>query len=187
MNAVTHLSKDAAALRTLHHDGLLQGEDVRALTVWQPWTFAIAEGFKATENRTRRTHYRGRLLLHSGQRLDEHVSIVRWSRDAASRLDQLGGRSNFWNARTAIPSRFHSPPPTLALSAVIAVATLTDCHPAAAGCCAPWGEPGVFHWTLSDVVALDKPVPCPGRQGLWRPDRAVVDAVAANLPGGAET
>jgi hypothetical protein len=180
-NPATGKTRTAEQKRTLHLATLLHGE-TRALTVRQPWTFTIAEGFKPTENRTRRTHYRGQILLHSGRTVDDFAPIAKLSRSAAARLDELGGRGNFWDAQRTVPSRFASNPPSLALSAIVAVAALTGCH-RDSDCCAPWGERGVFHWTLSDVVALPEAVPCPGRLGLWRPDREAFAAVAAQLRG----
>ncbi|APY88206.1 hypothetical protein DCW30_05695 [Streptomyces alfalfae] len=150
----------------------------RGLTIKQPWAFAIAEGFKTTENRTRRTNYRGTLLIHAGRGVDDSVSIVRHSRDAAIRLDELGGRSNFWDARTYLPSSIAPPPPTsLALCAVIATARLADCHEAADGCCPPWGLPGQWHWELADIRPLDRAVAKSGALGFWKPDAVLLDAM----------
>lgn len=43
------------------------------LSVRQPWAFAILHGGKDVENRPRRSHYRGRLLIHAsaGMTVDE--------------------------------------------------------------------------------------------------------------------
>lgn len=54
----------------------------------------------------------------------------------------------------------------------------------------PWYDGG-FGWILSNVVPLWEPVPCAGRQGLWRLPGAVAEAVldrARNRPvfGGGE-
>lgn len=155
---------------------------MRALTIRQPWAFAIAEGLKTTENRSRSTRHRGPLLIHAGQTFEGHVSIVRYSRDAAIRLDELGGRSNFWDARCFIPSKVVAPPPpSLALSAIIAVAEVTGCHREESGCCQPWGFPGAYHWQLADVRALPTPVPVPGSRGLWTPSDDVLAAVQQQL------
>ena len=152
----------------------------RGLTIKQPWAFAIAEGFKTVENRTRRTHFRGTLLIHAGKEYDASVPLVRHSRDSAIRLDELGGRSNFWDARAYLPSRIVAPPhATLALSGVIATARLAGCHEAADDCCAPWGFPGVWHWELADVQPLKRAVPRAGALGLWKPDAELLDAVHA--------
>lgn len=146
-------------------------DTVRGLTIRQPWAFAIAEGFKTVENRTRRTNYRGTLLIHAGQNRDQSVAIVQYSRDAAIRLDELGGSANFWDARHYIPSRVvRAPHATLALSGVIATARLAGCHQADASCCAPWGLADQWHWELADIQPLQQAVPRAGALGLWKPD-----------------
>lgn len=40
---------------------------MKALTVLQPWAWAIASGLKRVENRTWQTPYRGPLLIHAGK------------------------------------------------------------------------------------------------------------------------
>lgn len=152
----------------------------RGLTIKQPWAYAIAEGFKTTENRSRRTNYRGTLLIHAGRAVDDAVNIVSYSRDAAIRFDELGGRSNYWDAREHIPSRIVSPPPAaLALSGVIATAQLVGCHQAADGCCAPWGFRDQWHWELADVQPLKQAIAKAGALGLWKPDADLIAAVTA--------
>ena len=118
---------------------------MKTLTIKQPWADAIVYGTKRTENRTWSTRYRGRLLIHAGGSYDQ---IARYVIPAEDRADWPDTRK-----------------------ALIGLATFTDVHPAAGGCCAPWGESGagVYHWTLTDVVTLAEPVACPGRLGLWIP------------------
>jgi hypothetical protein len=61
---------------------------------------------------------------------------------------------------TDFPERF-------TFGAVIAVAELVDCH-RSWDCCKPWGDhSSVWHWTLTNVMLLPKPVPAVGKQGLW--------------------
>lgn len=43
---------------------------MKALTVRQPWASLIIAGVKDVENRTWRTSYRGRLLIHAGRGRD---------------------------------------------------------------------------------------------------------------------
>jgi hypothetical protein len=155
----------------------------RGLTIRQPWAFAIAEGFKTVENRSRRTNYQGPLLIHAGLKADSAVSIVRYSRDAAMRLDEVGGPLNYWEARSYLPSRIVAPPhATLALGAVIATATLAGCHEAVDGCCAPWGLPGCWHWELADVRPLRTAVARAGALTLWKADADLLAAVSAAVP-----
>jgi len=125
---------------------------LRALTIRQPWAALIAHDDKRVENRTWGTGWRGQLLIHA--------------------------------AKTADPIERHSDPVTggEVRSAIVATATLTDCHVCDGGC-SLWAEPGRFHWVLADVHALAVPVPCRGALGLWRPGPVV--AAAVDAAGGA--
>ncbi len=40
---------------------------MRALSIRQPWAWAIVSGYKSIENRTWRAHHRGPLLIHAGK------------------------------------------------------------------------------------------------------------------------
>ncbi|HEV2343452.1 MAG TPA: hypothetical protein VGS97_05110 [Actinocrinis sp.] len=73
-------------------------------------------------------------------------------------------------------------PGARARGAIVALAELTNCHPAN-GCCAPWGEaePDVWHWVLADIRALPHPIPCTGRQRLWTPEPATLIALHAEI------
>ena len=85
---------------------------------------------------------------------------------------------------------------TLDRSAIVAVATLVDCH-ADDGKCTPWAnhpDPAAWHWLLADVRTLSQPIACKGALGLWIPTPEIVEAVLADLarphltlvPGGAK-
>ena len=41
-----------------------------ALSVMQPWAWALAHGHKPVENRTWDTKFRGEVLIHAGQKFD---------------------------------------------------------------------------------------------------------------------
>lgn len=140
---------------------------MRALTVRQPWAWAIAHGGKRVENRSQLWRYRGPFAVHAAAHWSPggevsplvHAAAVA-ARDAgviASTIDVVRG----WG----VPYR-----------AVVAVAELLDVHPDA-GCCEPWGEHTwvgdgdevhtVVHLVLGDVRALTVPVPVGGALGLW--------------------
>ena len=53
--------EDVAELRRLYPD-----LPTHALSIRQPWSFFVVNGFKDIENRTWRTHYRGPVLIHAG-------------------------------------------------------------------------------------------------------------------------
>lgn len=138
---------------------------MKALTVKQPWAWATCYGGKTTENRSRRTNYRGEIAIHAG---------LTWDHDADSDPRILTLEN--WH-RGQVPT-----------GAVVALAEIVGCHEAPGGslrCCHPWGEPGGWHWEFTNVRPLATPVPCKGALGLWTlPDeitaavRAQVEAVA---------
>lgn len=127
---------------------------LRALTLHQPWAAAVAYLGKDVENRTRRTNWRGLVLIHAGARVD---------RDALRHVPA--------DLTTGMPGK-----------AVVAVARITDAHPDCHGECSTWAQPGAWHWQLADVVALTEPVPAAGAQGLWIPDTSLRSRVAQALP-----
>lgn len=156
-------------------------ENVRAITVRQPWAEVIAAGVKTDENRAEGfpKAYRGPLLLHAGAGWSvsggTDPRILRWAQ-----------------ARWASPIEFLRTEVTF--SAVLAVVECVDIHPAM-GCCRPWGEetylpanpedraPGqVTHLVFEDVRRLGTPVPASGALGLWRPSTDLTAAVRAQLP-----
>jgi hypothetical protein len=174
-------------------------EPMRALTVRQPFAWAIAYGGKCVENRSRPLGYRGPVAIHAGLELHYPGFFPVQTPEghaAAQALNALGGRSNFWDPRRYVPiSLREGPHPGLALGAVIAVAEIAGCHHAdecmlpeyligtgRAGCCA-WAMRGQFHIELAGVRPLAVPVPCRGMLGLWRLPEDTESAVRAQLAG----
>ncbi|WP_019631354.1 hypothetical protein [Actinomadura atramentaria] len=138
------------------------GARVRAISVQQPWAFAIARGGKPVSNQPAPTAYRGPVLVHASMRVDLKA------------CDSPLVRAAGWDPRD----------PLATIGAVIAAAELTDvCSAAAHGdCgCGPWADPGAHHWRLGDVRPLPRPIVALGRLGLWEPAPHLVAAVHAML------
>jgi len=129
---------------------------VKALTVRQPWAGAIAHQTKRVENRTWKLPAK-----HEGARILIHAA-ARPDRHAEVFGDHLD-----------------------VYSAIIAVATITDCHfdNGSQVCCSYWAQPGLYHWELADVTALPEPVPAKGALGFWTPDEEIVNAVLRQETG----
>jgi hypothetical protein len=125
---------------------------IRALTIRQPWAGAIAHQTKRVENRSWKLppkHEGARILIHAGAQPDRDARVY------GERLDVY--------------------------SAIVAVATLAGCHFDNGNqvCCSYWAQPGLYHWELTDVVALAEPVPASGRLGIWTPSPSLIaDALA---------
>ncbi len=148
---------------------------MRAMSVREPWARCIAVGKKTVENRGRATTHRGLVAIHTSKTPDYAATrdgrVLR-----ALGLDPLLGA---------------------ALGAVIAVADLTDCHPAEQGggyltCCWPWGERyyhgptravPAWHLVLENVRRID-PVYCPGQVRVpWELPEDVAAEVERQLSG----
>jgi hypothetical protein len=127
---------------------------MKGLTIWRPWSLAIAEGWKPVENRGWATTYRSLVAIHGGQRWDPAAVVM---------IGELAG----WHVRLE-----QAP-----AGAVVAVARLADiCIAAMTGgvcSCGPWAMPEQCHWRFSEVRKLSEPVPCCGAQGLWTVPAAV--------------
>jgi hypothetical protein len=164
---------------------------LRALTVQQPFAWAIAYGGKNVENRIRQMHYRGPLAIHAGLGMHEgHLPAQTPEGHAAAvALDAIGGRGNCWNPRHRIPSALSPPPhPGLALGAVIALAEVTGCHwwedcwrPGSGRLCSSWAMFDQYHIEISNVRVLPEPVPAKGMLGLWKVPEDTERAVRAQL------
>ncbi|WP_067487794.1 hypothetical protein [Actinomadura hibisca] len=132
---------------------------MQAISVQQPWAFAIARGGKTVCNQGLPTAYRGPLLVHASMRVDLKA--------CDSPLVQAAG----WNPRD----------PLATLGAVIAVAELEDvCSSAVLDgtCeCGPWAEPEKHHWKLADVRPLPRPVVALGRPEMWEPKPTLITEI----------
>lgn len=149
---------------------------VKVLTVWQPWASCIAAAAtnpagKTTENRDWETSYRGLVAIHAGKSTDTAALEYPWVRET---LHATG-----WAQKQDLPH-----------GGIVALANLTGCHKArsgtaarwpAAGCCRPWGDSRAWHWELTGVARLAKPVPCRGFVGLFDPPSDVRAAIAEQL------
>lgn len=152
---------------------------MRAITVRQPWAWAIAAGHKLVENRSAGfpATYRGPLLIHASKA---------WSKRGGTD-PRIKGR---WHG-LRLGSDLDAVDFRDRLGVVLALAELTDAHPDT-GCCRPWGESeyvgsdqqlhrGVLHLLLEDVRRLPEPVPCRGALGLWTPPADVLAVVSDQL------
>ena len=157
---------------------------MRAITVQQPWSWAIIFGGKNIENRTRIGTWRPavgqRVAIHAGARWSDRGAASRLVIDAYTRVARLP----FGLRPIATDVEFE-------LGAVIGSAVVVDAHPENAACdpevCKPWGESSytgaggakrvdVVHLVLEHPVPVE-PIPCRGALGLW----TVPDDIAARL------
>lgn len=128
---------------------------MRALTVRQPWAWAIVHGEKNVENRTRNVAgaYRGPVAIHA--------AVAHADDTHGAWLDVVS------TTRTRpVPSILDMP-----LGVVVGVVDLVDVHPCRwSDCCpcSPWAEPNHHHLVLANPRPLPRPIPWRGQLGLWR-------------------
>jgi hypothetical protein len=126
---------------------------MKTLTVIQPWATWIVNGIKDVENRTWKTNYRGRILIHAAvnQKLDKSpLDIVHTKPE----LEVL--YSNY--TEHELISRLGP------FGAIIGSVEIVDCvkeHPSV------WAEPDKWHWVLSNAIRFPEPIPTRGKLSLW--------------------
>lgn len=158
---------------------------MKALTVKQPWAWAIAHGQKDVENRRWTTSYRGLLAIHAGAAWDEGGG---WDRRVIQAVLHYGQPAGHFDPPLKVEGFTHSGDPIALLrephrfvpGAVIAVADLIDVtrdDPSG------WAEPDQFHWRLANVRRLDQPIPAKGALGLWTLPYEIEAAVHGQLAG----
>lgn len=147
-----------------------------ALTVRQPWAWALFNG-KDVENRGAAFQNRtGPILVHAGLQLDR-VGLER----AGDRLPGHIGTED---------------PATLAQGALIGLIEIPETPHWWADCrndgdlCSPWAERDQWHLPVANPVAFSRPIYVPGKLGVWVPrpeaQRKVHDALVEARMGGPE-
>lgn len=130
---------------------------LKVLTIRQPWAWAVIYAGKDVENRRWQTSYRGPLLIH-----------------AAKEADRNGAERLLWTMPD--PEAFGQPREAFqARGAIIGLVRLVDILTDSPS---RWAESHCYHWVLEAPVPVDHPIPLPGRQRLWNPPGAAVEAVA---------
>ena len=114
---------------------------LRALSVKQPWAWAIMHAGKDVENRRRRVNVRGTIAIHASASPPSEADF--------EELEELVGRPV---------------PRTLPIGCVLGTVEVKDCVEDSPS---KWAQGGSFHWVLGDAKPLDKPIPAKGAVGFW--------------------
>ena len=125
---------------------------MKAITIKQPWASLIAAGLKDIENRTWKTNFRGRVLIHAGMKADNHWSASVPVCDKVDKfLREISKGGTDW-------SNYH-------FGAIIGSVEIVDCvqnHPSL------WAEQGVWNWVLANPVMFDEPIKgVKGKLSFW--------------------
>ncbi len=124
---------------------------MKAITIKQPWASLIVHGIKDIENRTWRTHFRGRVLIHASadNRLMNIPPSEFLTGDQCVAIDKVRFPSRDWHL----------------YSVIIGSVEIVDCvqnHPSI------WAEKGVYNWVLANPILYTKPIEnVKGKLSFW--------------------
>lgn len=131
---------------------------MKAITIKQPWASLIVHGIKDIENRSWRTDFRGRVLIHSSAKGD----IAKFG------CLQPNQRLKVLNTPMGCIGFNYLP-----FGSIIGSVEIVDCvqnHPSI------WADKGVYNWVLANPVLFKKPIPAKGRLSFWEYDNLLEDA-----------
>jgi hypothetical protein len=153
----------------------------RAITLWQPWAWLVANGHKGIENRPRgfsHKSFRGDFWIHAAA--ESSKSIASWPLAQKLCAELLG-------------EDFQIPPAyVLDFGAIIGRATITGIIPPRvsqtleiwdAGIArrpVPWHFPEQYGFVVESARTLAAPVPCRGYQGFWNVPADVLSKLTPN-------
>lgn len=118
---------------------------MKAITIKQPWAWAIVNGYKPVENRSWRVDYRGPLAIH-----------------AATSDCEAGWRFVSQN----VPCDMKRLRWRLSRGAVIGTVELVDIVPVRERVQCPWSF-GPYCWIFENPLLLPEPVFCCGALSIW--------------------
>ena len=154
---------------------------MRAITLRNPYAWAVIHGGKPVENRTRNIigPYRGPAAIHAGLNHDwnipEHDDALHAALNRA--IDTMDKPCGCPDCLDTLPG--------MAYGAVIGVAEIigvhhhedldilaqnrhiVDARPSRTEPCSPWAQRGMWHIELANPIPLPEPIPCKGNQNLW--------------------
>ena len=121
---------------------------MKVITIKQPWASLICEGIKDIENRTWKTNYRGRVLVHASANPDKQPYML-FNDDQADAIDNIIMDVLGYYQHTSL---------------IIGSVELVDCvqnYPSI------WAEKGVWNWVLANPMSFLEPIPCKGKLRFW--------------------
>lgn len=126
---------------------------MKALSIKQPWASLVAHGIKDIENRTWRTNYRGRVLIHAGASKKEG-----WHLNDLQRV----------HLRQSGSSLYSTDFDKLPFGSIIGSVEIIDCIQEHSSV---WAEKDVWNWVLANPILFPEPIPAKGKLSFWEYDR----------------
>ncbi|QOT16500.1 ASCH domain-containing protein [Paenarthrobacter sp. YJN-5] len=132
----------------------IEAPRLKALTVKNPWAWAIINAGKNVENRSQPTSHRGTLYIHIAKRDDEAGHENEAIRQARAEASQ------------AVRNHLQLQGYVLGTVEVVGCHHSSDCK-TKDGYCSEWARPGFYHWELSQPRPLACPFPEVGKLNIW--------------------
>lgn len=130
----------------------------KVLSVRQPYASLLVSGVKDVENRSRRTNYRGLVLIHASGKMHDIVAQLEKMKSFGVRL---AGIHKQIDAKTIVINTM----PEREFSAIIGCVEIVDCvrdHPS------EWAEKGQWNWLCKNAICFKNPITdVKGKLGLW--------------------
>ena len=157
---------------------------MKALTVKNPWAWAIIHFGKDVENRSRPTSHRGRLYIHVAQTEAPEALIFPAFQSGVSELSPEEIETLAKEGVLCIEDH----EPTFGIipeqrGLVIGTVDVVNCHHSSkcqvresanhvdghytGSLCSQWAMDDSYHWTLSNPRPLEIPFEARGKLGLW--------------------
>lgn len=122
---------------------------MKTITIKQPWASLIVHGIKDVENRTWKTNFRGKVLIHAAGSHGKRFKIDLTDEQAEAAFFTIAKECMFGS---------------LPFGAIIGSVEIVDCvqnHPSV------WAEKGVWNWVLANPILFLEPIPCKGKLSFW--------------------
>jgi len=168
---------------------------MKALSIKQPYAQLIAEGIKPIENRSFKTHFRGRIYIHASAKWHDRLKTgslftkEQWESIHEKNLDK-NTKLNLYRylQKDVVTDK-------LLVSAIIGEVDIVDCvinHPSV------WAEKTdlsegaifkpIYNWVLANPVLYDKPIlNVKGKLSFWFPDTDIVECIGCSQKFDSET
>lgn len=151
---------------------------MKALSIKQPWALLIANGIKDIENRTWRTHFRGKIYIHASAK--------------KATVDFTTGQTAMIYGTDLFPDTGHNfAHEKFQTSAIIGEVDIVDCvinHESiwAEQTCQSllsdeYIEKPIYNWVLANAKLYDKPIlNVKGKLSFWYPDNDIVECIGCS-------
>jgi hypothetical protein len=118
---------------------------MKAFSVKQPWAYLICSGIKNVENRSWKTKFRGRVLIHSSKKISELDINIEQQKNISYDIKKL-----------------------LKFGSIIGSVEIVDCIKNSKSI---WAEEGKYHWILKNPILFDIPIEnIKGNLSFWNYD-----------------